>query len=372
MMGSTVVAAVLAVGCGASTTTTVGPSPSKCNVGLSAPASIGPSTGTATVTLSTQPECSWTASTASPWITNVTPASGQGSAQIVLDIAANPAPSVRDGELAVNDARLEIRQDPSPCLFTVSPSTASVPAAAGGASLSFAVSSLAGCNWVAATSTPWLTVASGSPGSGNGTSTTTVAANSGPARQGSLVVAGRIFTIEQASGCSYAIITTPLFIGAGGGAGGISLNTETGCTWNASSNVSWITVTSGASGSGAGSVGFSVAGNAGPQRQGTVAAAGLQYPVTQASGCTFVDIDPPIQVVGVFGGQRTVAITPSAPGCTWTATSQVSWISILSGESGSGQGTVVYFVQPWGGSSRHGEIRISSDTSFVTHTVMQN
>jgi YD repeat-containing protein len=56
-----------------------------------------------------------------------------------------------------------------------------------------------------------------------------------------------------------------------------------GCAWTAVSNAGWITVTSGASGTGNGTVGYSVAANGGSdQRQGTVTIAGQTFTVTQA------------------------------------------------------------------------------------------
>ena len=46
------------------------------------------------------------------------------------------------------------------------------------------------------------------------------------------------------------------------------------------------------------------------------------------------------------GGTGTVALTASAPGCAWTATSGASFLTITSGASGTGNGTVAYSVAP--------------------------
>ena len=54
-----------------------------------------------------------------------------------------------------------------------------------------------------------------------------------------------------------------------------------GCAWTASSNNPWITVTSGSSGSGAGTVGYSVASNSGSARTGTITIAGQTFTVSQ-------------------------------------------------------------------------------------------
>lgn len=55
-----------------------------------------------------------------------------------------------------------------------------------------------------------------------------------------------------------------------------------GCDWTAVSNDAWITVTSGASGSGAGTVGYDVAENLGAARVGTITVAGYTHTVYQA------------------------------------------------------------------------------------------
>jgi hypothetical protein len=67
------------------------------------------------------------------------------------------------------------------------------------------------------------------------------------------------------------------------GSNGIVNVTSTGssCDWTATSNASWLTVTSGASGTGNGTVGFNVAANTGAQRTGTVSIARQTFTVTQ-------------------------------------------------------------------------------------------
>lgn len=62
-------------------------------------------------------------------------------------------------------------------------------------------------------------------------------------------------------GCTYSLSTTYLSFTSNGGSGSVSVSTLPGCTWSASSNVTWITITSGTSGSGGGTVGFSVSSN---------------------------------------------------------------------------------------------------------------
>jgi len=58
------------------------------------------------------------------------------------------------------------------------------------------------CTWTANVNanTPWLTITSGTSGTGSGTVTYSIAANSGAARTGYIIIAGQTFTVTQAAG----------------------------------------------------------------------------------------------------------------------------------------------------------------------------
>lgn len=86
--------------------------------------------------------------------------------------------------------------------------------------------------------------------------------------------------------CTYSISDSPGEpFPATGGTGTIDVTTDTNCSWTAVSNASWITVTSGSSGTGNGSdndVVYIVARNKGKkERTGTITVAGKQFTVTQ-------------------------------------------------------------------------------------------
>jgi hypothetical protein len=75
--------------------------------------------------------------------------------------------------------------------------------------------------------------------------------------------------------------------GTPGGSGSVSVRGGSECAWTAASNVDWITVSSGAAGSGSGAVNYSVDQNEGPARSGTMTIAGQVFTVSQTSGCWF-------------------------------------------------------------------------------------
>jgi hypothetical protein len=146
------------------------------------------------------------------------------------------------------------------------------------------VAVIGNCVWNAVSQAPWITITSAPGGSGDGSLSFAVAANTGPARTGTLTIAGHTFTVTQASGvaCNYTVqisTTTPL---GTGGAGSAAVTAPATCEWSAASTASWLTITSGAIGSGSGTVGFSVQANATfATRSATLTIAGHAFTITQ-------------------------------------------------------------------------------------------
>ena len=91
------------------------------------------------------------------------------------------------------------------------------------------------------------------------------------------------FTTASAS-CAVVLNPSSATISPAGGTGTIPVTATTGCAWTAVSNVPWITITAGATGSGNGTVGYTVAANTGAQRVGTLTIASQTFTVTQQAG----------------------------------------------------------------------------------------
>ena len=148
--------------------------------------------------------------------------------------------------------------------------TASVSLATGG-----------GCQWNAAAGASWITLPHTS-GTGPGQVAVDVAANNGPRRSDSLTVAGHTIRVNQESACTWTLAPPVHDFDANGGLGNVLVIVVGQCTWTATSTVSWITIGSGASGTGNALLQFVVAPNAGPARTGIVRVAGIDYLVRQA------------------------------------------------------------------------------------------
>jgi hypothetical protein len=116
-----------------------------------------------------------------------------------------------------------------------------------------------------------------------------------------------------------------------------------------------------------------------PQPYGTVGFLTNQYPTTETKAlgwmqlfldrtamwlgsapprtCTYA-ISPATVSIGPQGGTGTIEVT-SSTGCGWTAASEVDWVTITTGASGSGSATVTYVVAPnTGASARTGSIKV--------------
>jgi uncharacterized repeat protein (TIGR01451 family) len=155
-----------------------------------------------------------------------------------------------------------------------------------------------------------------------------------------------------------------------GGSGYVNVSWGVGCSWSSMSNDSWITITY-SSNCCDGYVNYSVAPNTGLMRTGTITIAGQTFTVNQAGACLST-ILPANSTIGAAGG--TGAVTVNAPeGCGWTASSNAPWITINSGGSGSGSGTVDYSVAPNSGiTPRTGTMGIANQTFTLTQLARRN
>ena len=100
--------------------------------------------------------------------------------------------------------------------------------------------------------------------------TLTVAANTGGARNTNISIGSVSVTVNQAAppACSYSLSDGGEGFTAAGGNGTVSIAVNSGCPWSAINPPSWITFTSGASGSGAADFTFQASANSGGARSG--------------------------------------------------------------------------------------------------------
>jgi hypothetical protein len=277
---------------------------------------------------------------------------------------------------AGSGSKLIATEEPGPgsgCTYLLSTnSNTMVPS--GGGPYSVSVTAGTGCTWTATSPVTWISITSGSSGSGNGTVNYTVAPNTASSPQtAQMTIAGQQFTVTEAgTSCSYSIMPTSQGFAAGGGSSSVSVFAGTGCAWTATTPVTWITITSGSSGSGNGMVNYTVAANTSSQTlTATMTIAGQPFMVSVAPpSCTY-SIAPQNQSFPASGGGSTVTVTAGA-GCAWTASSSVQWITITTisstcGTGVCGNGQITYSVAPNAVTQqRQGTMTIAGQTYTVT------
>lgn len=236
---------------------------------------------------------------------------------------------------------------PPACAYSLS--TASVAFGVDGGSQQITVSTPGHCAWTASTDAAWLSITSGT--SGTGTGTVTIAATANPTtaeRECLLVIAEQPVTVRQArlAACSYGISPESASAGSSGATGTIQVTAPEHCTWHAVSHAAWLAVTSGESGAGSGTVDYRADPNGGPSgRQGTIDVAGLTFTLVQdgdVESCRY-GVEPVTFEPCMTSGDLTAAVT-TEPGCPWTATPDASWLTVVEGETGEGPGTVRFRV----------------------------
>jgi hypothetical protein len=309
--------------------------------------------------------CTWTATSSVSWIT-VTSATGAGIGQVNYTVAANSSGAVRTGTLLVAGKTVTFTQSANSCVYTITPTSVSVLST--GSTSALSVTTGTNCTWTATSSVSWITVTSAT-GAGIGQVNYTVAANTtGAIRAGTVTVAGQAVTFTQAANsCVYTVTPTSVSAPSTGSTSALSVSTGTSCSWTAVSSVGWITITSGASGTGISAVNYVVAANSTTAvRTGTATVAGQTVSFTQAAGSCSYSVTPTTVAAPANGNSSTISVTSNA-GCSWTAVSNVSWITITSGASGSGNGSVGFTVAASTATTqRTGTITVAGQAVSVT------
>ena len=289
--------------------------------------------------------CTWSAVPSAAWITVLTGATGSGNGNVTYSVTANPNGTTRNGTIAIGGKLLNVTQDAATCTSTVSSTSESFESTGGTRSVSVTIP--AGCSWTAASNSPsWISVTTGAgPNtSGNGAVTFQVAANATTAaRTGSLTVAGKTVNVNQVGTCDVTLAPTGVSAAAAASTGLVGVATGATCPWSATSSAAWLTVTSGGSGTGNGTVGYSMTANTGAARTASLTIGGRQFSVQQAApGCS-VSLSPTNTALTPGIAFRGITVTAGA-GCAWTTTNTASWITITSGASGTGNGSVFFNV----------------------------
>lgn len=255
-------------------------------------------------------------------------------------------------------AIVEIRARPASvtCSYSISPSTASHVSAGGTGT--FQVSASSGCSWSASSDMSWITITSGG-GSGDGVVTYTVAGTTSvSARTGRITIQDRIFTITQTG---TAVVDLTLNILANPSDGGRVERSPNQALYAPGTSVALTAIPT---------TGYIFSGWSG-DASGTANRISVLMDRSKvvtanftSSSCSFA-ISPSTRSHGSIAESGSILVTTNT-GCAWTATADVTWITIVSG-AGSGNGSVSYSVSAnTTTTAREGRITVQGKTYVVT------
>lgn len=202
---------------------------------------------------------------------------GAAAIAAVLAGLASGCTSTRTSSVAPSDSKCQVSAVAEPSQFN----------AAGGRG-SLTIRAARDCGWTVAPQAAWVSMGGDTNGQGDAVISYTVASNPRPvSRAGDVLVdTTRLQLTQSGAPCHYALSERTSSIAAVGGTVSFRVETLDGCAWTAGSDVGWMTITRGASGSNSGTVDVRVATNSGAARVGTVRAAGETYTVSQAASTT--------------------------------------------------------------------------------------
>ena len=171
-----------------------------------------------------------------------------------------------------------------------------------------------------------------------------------------------------APNCTYQLAASTEPILPEGGTSTITVTTGAQCSWTARADAEWITITSGASGTGPGTIALTASANADPAaREAGITVADQSVRVRQRgrTACEY-RVTPDYQAFGPEGGTGNLAIETAA-GCAWTADPNVAWVA-LSTTSGAGSANISYTVAAnpeTGTAEREAVIRVAGRVVYV-------
>jgi hypothetical protein len=340
--------------------------------------------GRGTVGVATRQDCAWSVAGTGEWVGLLTPTSAfTGSGTADFSVTANTG-AAREKTLTVAGHAFSVRQDgAAACTYAIDPERGEFAASGGTGSVT--VSTRDGCAWTAEPGAAWIAVDGERDRRGAGSVSYAVAENNATTpRTGTIAIAGRTHTVEQRSEasplCEYRVSPVQFDPCMPGGTGSAKVTAGDGCRWTATASASWLTISSGRSGTGSGTIAFAWTDNYLAPRAGIVmvrwptASLGQNVHVDQA-GCTYAVSRAAIDVPSAGGAVSVDVLQMAEPNtcggplqdrCVWRARSDVSWITVTTPMPRSGDNPVSLTVAPNTGAARIGHVTVADETVTIT------
>lgn len=240
--------------------------------------SYGAAGGSTNVQVTVAANTQWTAQSNASWITITSTIPSSGPARVSFDVAANPSTEARTGTLTLAGKTVTVTQAGLWSQLTYDGTVFHETSDSGFIDVQVEGNG----TWTASTDASWLTLLDdGGRGSGSvmfvvDDFNTTVAS-----RTAAVTIAGKTVYITQ-RGYQLSIDPAVAEIGSNAGAGEVGISAPVGAIWEAIVTADWITLVGGSTGSGSGTLRYTVADNStGGTRTGKIVISGQEYTVTQ-------------------------------------------------------------------------------------------
>ncbi|MFL6214814.1 MAG: BACON domain-containing protein [Blastocatellia bacterium] len=154
-----------------------------------------------TINVTASGACPWTATSNADWITVESAEPGYGNGSVFSMVQENTTLSARQGTMTIAGQTVTVIQDGGlgdNCDTYITPQSQTVGSAGG--SLTITIESSHRCAWRTTAEVPWVTIITNANGTGNGSVTIAVAANTSfRGRVGTVRIGGQSFTVKQKS-----------------------------------------------------------------------------------------------------------------------------------------------------------------------------
>ena len=276
--------------------------------------SIGAATFTGTVQVTQTPGSAcgtYSASTQTSWLHITSGVSGTpGDAGVSFIADANQSAVTRTGAMTIALATVTVVQAGANCTFTMTPTSQNFPVAGG--TSTFLVQTACG-GWQATSNAKWISVPangiSGVPVGYSVAANTCVAARSGTItlQQTNLTKPPTLAVTQDGSPNNLSLSAYSATVPAAASDSRITVTTGDVCGWSATTDVSWIQITFGASGTGNGGISYHLLANTVAQRAGSIHVGALTYTITQQA-----PVAPPVVLSSVSNAAdySTDAVSP--------------------------------------------------------------
>ncbi len=322
---------------------------------------------TNTVDVGTQTGCNWGASTTNSWIQILAGSTNSGNGIVRYAVATNFLSTARTGMVTIAGQQFIVTQAGASCSYSLIPTSDILTS--GNVTGLVRIVTTGNCTWAAVKTNSWIAIKSGGEGTNGGLLRYTLAQNDSPnTRVGYLTIADQVFTVtQQGSPCVYNLSSTGRLHGSLFDTGQVSVVAVSECSWTIDNTNAWIQFQSPTNGAGTAVITYTVQQNPNSvDRTGRFIIGDQIYTVTQLGSVCSYTLD---SIGATHGGlpETNLFGVNTLSGCTWTVSETNTWISILSGSTGTNNTAVFYSVSlNVSGAARTGVIRVGGQPFTVT------